>query len=114
MKRSLFLLLILITPFIIIIIINESNNISPTYAIDQNHCTRACHNKGCIHFNKKMLNKHEQNFVTKHFETYKKNIQWLKNNPFGFSYVEMNLLLYVILFPVLSLFLFWKLIQQKK
>lgn len=111
MKRLLLLLAIVSIPFFIVIIVNETS--STTNTSIKNYCTRACHNKGCTHFNKKRLNKKQNTFVTKHYNTYKNNIIWLKNNPFGLSYVQINLLLYVIVFPIASLYLLWRLLKPR-
>jgi hypothetical protein len=111
MKRLFILLVIVFIPFFIVIVVNETNK-TPSTLVNKTQCTRACHNTGCIHFNAKLKDNNESSFVTRHYSTYKKNIIWLKNNPFNLSYVQINLLLYVILFPIISIVLLWRLIKK--
>ncbi|WNJ18318.1 hypothetical protein [Pontibacter sp. G13] len=42
---------------------------------------------------------------------YVQNIEWLKRNPLGISYQEMNLLVYVVLGPLMLLLLIWGMIR---
>ncbi|WP_452602030.1 hypothetical protein [Pontimicrobium sp. MEBiC06410] len=111
MKRFSLLLAIVSIPFFIVILINETRE-TPSNSINREYCTRACHNKGCIHFNELLKNDNQSSFATRHFDIYKKNIAWLKQNPFKFSYAQMNLLLYVIIFPIVSIFLLWRLTKR--
>jgi len=111
MKRFSLLLSITAIPFLIVILINETRE-TPNTSINKEYCTRTCHNKGCIHFNKLLKNDNQSSFATRHFDIYKKNITWLKQNPFKLSYAQINLLLYVIVFPVVSIFLLWRLIRR--
>ena len=111
MKRFFLLLVIVFIPFFIVILVNETNT-TPSFSVNKNQCTRACHSKGCIHFNEKLKKDSQSSFVTRHYDTYKKNIIWLKNNPFNLSYVQINLLLYVIIFPIVSIVLFWRLLKR--
>lgn len=111
MKKLLLLFSIALLPFVVVIIVNETS-MKPSTAVNEAYCTRICHNRGCLHFNKKRLNKNNSGFVARHYGSYKRNIDWLKNNPFSLSYVEINLLLYVILFPVVSVLLLWRLIKK--
>ncbi len=111
MKRLLFLLVIVSIPFFSVILVNETSA-TPSFSVNKTQCSRACHNTGCIHFNAKLKDNSKASFVTKHYNTYKKNITWLKNNPFHLSYVQINLLLYVILFPTVSIVLLWRLFKR--
>ncbi len=89
------------------IIVNESSE-EPTTTYTKGKCTRACHNNLCKHF----IELNDDNIVKKNFNIYKKNINWLKNNPFGLSYASMNILVYVILFPLFSSILIWRILKK--
>ncbi len=93
------------------IIINEISS-SPSSTYSSKECTRICHNSGCKHFYEKLKNVDETSLAITNFSLYKKNIKWLKNNPFGLSYAEMNLLVYVILFPLISILLLIRLLKK--
>ena len=85
------------------IIVNETAR-KPSDKFEKEYCTRACHNHGCKHIewnNKTIL------------KMYSANIRWLKHNPLGISYKEMNVLLYVVLVPLLILLLIWNLMRKQ-
>lgn len=82
----------------------------PTFEFNEDTCTRFCHNKGCKHYHNKNKDNLSSSIL---FELYKKNISWLKKKPFGLSYQEMNLLIYVILGPILIIFLLWGIIRKR-
>ncbi|MCI4671033.1 MAG: hypothetical protein MRZ79_23045 [Bacteroidia bacterium] len=80
-----------------------------THQFDPNKCTRFCHDKGCPHFERR-----KNSFPDWAVSLYQSNISMLKNNVFGLSYREANVLLYVLLVPILSLTLLWGLLRKKK
>ena len=93
------------------VVINTTYN-KPTTIYYAKSCTRACHNKTCKHFNIKLEDKSDSSLAVHYFYLYKKNIEWLKNNHLGLSYVQMNLLLYVLLFPTLCIVLIIRLLKS--
>ncbi len=74
-------------------------------------CTRYCHNHPCTH---SQLASPQTPYAKFFVKVYVLNIQWLKKNPLGLSYKEMNLLLYVCLFPLFVSFLLWALVRRRK
>lgn len=108
MKRW-FLFLIVLIPTLSIIGVNEFSR-APSHQYEASHCTRACHDKGCKHYRKRVETKAVSGRLTK---LYVANIRWLKQNPLGLSYQAMNLLLYVFISPLLILLLIWGLIRKK-
>ena len=110
MKRLLKLVLIVCIPFLIMVIINESYN-EPTSKQLSQKCTRSCHNNGCKHFTLKLKDKTNNSWAVKNFSLYRENIKWLKNNPLGLSYAQMNILVYVVAFPLLCLYLLIRLLK---
>jgi len=108
--RILLYLIIISTPFLLMVIVNE-NAVAPTFDFRETTCTRYCHNHACPHT---ML---EEGVVAGNgvlAQVYNANIKWLKNNPFGMSYQEVNLAIYVIGFPGLMAFLLWGLIRKRR
>ncbi len=95
--------LLLLTPIILMIMVNETSP-APSSQLDQSACTRYCHNHGCPH----------GTLSGWQAKVYAANINWLKANPFGLSYQQMNLLLYVILFPLMIVFALWSLIRKRR
>ena len=110
MKRRNWLWLAIVLPILFIVGINETHAPLPhSYASDR--CTWHCHDKGCSHF---LANQAQQVFPAGFYRLYTSNIQWLKDNPLHLSYREMNILVYVILFPILLLGLLWGLFRKRK
>lgn len=110
MKLFLKLLFVISIPFLIMVVVNTYYN-KPTAIYNSEICTRVCHNKVCKHFETKLKNKTNNSWAVKKFSLYRKNIQWLKNNPLGLNYVQMNILLYVILFPLICFLLLIRLLK---
>ena len=97
-------------PFLIMVAVNT---LSPAPTHDQHHdrCTRYCHDHPCPH----TLQKYGETAMTGwKGELYQANINWLKTNPFGLSYTEVNLLIYVILLPGCMALLLWGAIRKRK
>lgn len=76
-------------------------------------CSRYCHNNPCTHFQNR-LNRENALFVDAYQIAYGENIQWLKDNPLGLSYRDMNILIYVILYPIMVLVLVWGIIRKRR
>lgn len=110
MKRLLGIIGLCCLPILIMILVNENMpKVSASYNSSQ--CSRACHDSHCLHFEKKLKDASYDAIPKRYFGVYQKTMYWLKHNPFGLSYVEMNMLVYVILFPLCFVILLWKLLQ---
>jgi len=110
MKRFLVFVSLLSLPILIIILVNESMP-KVSNALHTELCTRACHNSHCSHFALKLKDANYDAIPKRYFSSYQKTMYWLKHNPFGLSYATMNILVYVVLFPLLFIVLLWKLLQ---
>ena len=88
--------LLVIVAICIIALMTAVNTFAPvaTHSHQTDQCTRYCHDVGCSHFD-------QTSSVTSLKTLYAANIHWLRNNPLGISYQQMNLLVYVIGFPTL-------------
>lgn len=95
-------LLIIVIPILLMILINESSE-KNTHKFLKEKCTRHCHNISCKHHNTTGF----KNYL------YQKNILLLKQNNLGLSYKQVNILVYVIGFPLIILLLFFNLIRTK-
>jgi len=106
-------LAIIALPFLVMVIVNESMS-TPKWEYTETKCSRYCHNKGCSH----TIDKYNSDDLTetqvKMARLYNANIVWLKKNPLGLSYQAMNILLYVIVFPLLLYLLLWGLVRPLK
>lgn len=89
----------------------NSLSAAPTSEHVAEYCTRSCHNKGCVHFAEK-YGYGKQNAMLP--QIYAMNIKWLRDNPLGLSYYEMNLLIYVIIWPILVAMLIYGLARKRK
>jgi len=110
MKLIVKVLCVIAIPFLIMVVINTLYN-TPTTKYNSKLCTRICHDKGCKHFALKLKDKTNTSWAKHSFSYYQKNIEWLKNNPLGLSYAQMNILVYVIIFPLLCLYLLIRLLK---
>lgn len=91
----------------IMLVVNESAS-SATHQYLKERCTRHCHDKGCPHFQENFSTYQEQlPFADDFRQLYRENIQALKENSLGLNYRQINLLIYVVLFPLISLLLVW-------
>lgn len=95
-------------PFLIMVIVNL--NFVPSIEFDETKCTRYCHNNTCEHF---FRNQNENRISSVIIDVYTQNINWLKSNPFGLSYQQSNLVLYVFIGPLLILFLLWGVLRKR-
>jgi hypothetical protein len=106
MKRRINYLSLISLPFLLLILVNTFSP-QPGSLKDANKCSRYCHNKGCVHFEKKMNRENSSFLSTGAFRFYRWNISALKNNFLGLSYRDMNLFLYVIFLPGIMIILCW-------
>ena len=102
--------ILILLSFGLMVLVNESQPAAGEEYVEA-YCSRYCHSYGCLHF---QMNKAESEFVNGLNDIYVANIHWLKHNPLGLSYVEMNILIYVILFPILFLLLCWGLFRKRR
>ena len=88
----------------------------PTADYQVNQCSRYCYFKGCPHFAQKSTRDASTGILTpnKIQKWYEAHIRFLKNNPFGLSYRDANLLIYVFLFPIINLILIFKILRLKQ
>ena len=112
MNRTLLFWLLLLTPFSIMVIVNETSN-PPIDNFDQGQCTRYCHNIICKH-TKEKYEANNNVIINKLESIYFSNISWLRNNNLGLSYKEINLLIYVFGIPLMMILLLWGAIRKKK
>lgn len=107
--RFLLYLFLIAFPFVIMVVVNEFSP-APTFE-KASTCTRYCHNKGCPHTATKYGEGSMKEGVGK---LYADNITWLKNNPWGLTYAEVNIAIYVIGLPGLMALLLWGAIRKGK
>lgn len=85
------------------------------HSLDEKECTRYCHDKGCPHYVERQQGRRTSSSLLIFVEKlYTKNIKLLHNNGMGLSYVEANILIYVILIPFFSAILLWGIIRKGK
>ena len=105
--KTIFLFLVLFTLGSAILV--NSFSAKPSFEYNKEQCTRYCHNKGCVHFQNSISNETKGSTIV---SLYWANIRWLKNNPLGLSYQQMNLFFYVFVTPLLVIVLLWGLFRK--
>ena len=113
-KRKAIFLLLVLSPFIIVIVVNSTMN-KPTDLLLENQCSRYCHNNGCPHVESK-LEKHATQYpmLSRLKGIYDMNIALLHQNGMGMSYQQANLFIYVLLLPSLMVLLLWGALRKRK
>ncbi len=107
-NRLIFISLVLILPLLLMVVVNEFAPVS-THQPNVRLCTRYCHDANCFHWQSKPLS-----FVGINADQlYTQTILALRNNPFGLSYAAMNIWVYVVFTPLLTLLMFWGLIRKR-
>ena len=86
------LLVAVLLPSVVVIAINESSP-KPEKEFMADKCSRYCHDHGCSH-------KPSDSVFNK---IYSSTIYHLKHNPLNLSYKEMNILVFIVLWPLLML-----------
>ena len=76
------------------------------YQYAKTHCSRYCHNTFCPHY-KHRKEQGMVKFAGVQQQFYSLNIRLLRENALGLSYQEMNLLLYIFIFPSIAFLLLW-------
>ena len=112
MMKLIFLLIGLTITIMVIVNVTSS---SPTDQYIKERCTRYCHNKGCPHFRKNFSTYQDESpFFRSLHQLYWANIKALKQNGLGLTYQEVNLLLYVVIFPCVTVLLTWGALRKQK
>lgn len=110
--KKILLALILVTTLMVVV---NQRAPSPTNQYIKTACTRYCHNVTCPHFQRNFTNyEHKLPMAEDLRRLYLANIQALKQNSVGLSYKQINLALYVIGFPVITLLLAWGAFRKGK
>ena len=113
-KRVVLFLLIFISPFLTMIIVNECfDTPERTHKYLKEHCTWYCHDITCPHW------KNDYKSQPTPIKKMHKNIfDWyvtnLHNNPLGFNYGIINLLVFIGFYPLFGGLLVWNLIRKIK
>lgn len=110
MNRTILLGLLLLSPLVLLIFVNETHS-TPSENYDPARCTRYCHSQGCLH----IIRKYEHNpssFIKKCFSVYQSSIHWLGHSGSGLRYRDMNLLLFVACMPFAMALMLWGAIRK--
>lgn len=111
MKKILIWLTLIITPFLIMFVVNTSVN-NPTTQNLEDKCSRYCHNVSCSHGNL-AYEEYAGTWVADTAKSlYTANILWLRKNSFGLSYRAVNLVIYVFGLPLLMAILLGNIIRK--
>ena len=106
--------LLLLSAVLMMFVVNKQGQV-PTNQYNVEECTRYCHNVACPHFKRNFDTYQNQLPIAKSFrETYWGNIRALKQNAIGLSYQQINLLIYIIGFPMLTSLLTWGAFRKGK
>ena len=108
MKKVTILLLFIIILVGIMIGVNEASP-TATHCFNSEACTRYCHDHECRHFTAR---DQEQVIPAALQRLYASNITLLQSQPFGLSYRETNLLVYIIILPFFLILGFWGIIRK--
>lgn len=113
-KRIKVCLLILAAPFLFMVFVNEMPNVPErTNNYTPENCTWYCHNMTCLHFkfsysqNPTLFKKMNKNI----FDWY---VTSLHGNKLDLNYRNINLLVFIIAYPLLGSLLVWNLIRKVK
>ena len=102
-----YLVALVLLPLGIVFVINFFAP-SPSHEHQEERCTRYCHDHFCPHFIQQQAQPSSLSY-----RLYSANVHWLKNNPFGLAYRDINLWLYVVLAPMLMLLLLFLALRKK-
>jgi len=113
MKRKLLWCILLCAPLLVIFGVNEFAASEPTHRYLPTQCTRYCHDNGCPHAARKYEHS-KSSMVGWARKIYTGNMRLLRGNSLGMHYSHINILIYVILFPLLFAILLWGAIKKSK
>ncbi|MEM8526723.1 MAG: hypothetical protein AAGG68_18935 [Bacteroidota bacterium] len=112
MKRAILSFTIIVLLAVLTTAVVNFTGKNPTHEYSKDHCTRYCHDRHCPHFKAKVVDK---NSLALNIQpAYQTAIRALKYNPIGLSYTTINLLVFVLGFPVLIFFLSFNLWRKWK
>jgi len=110
--RIILLFLGIIFLLVAVLFLVNLTGIMPISEYLKDRCTRYCHHSHCPHFEAKVEAKHS--LALKIQPAYQNAIYALKHNSLNLSYAMINLLVFVIGFPVLILSLSFNLLRKWK
>ena len=114
LKRIIIFLSLVASPFLFMILVNEIPNVPQRSSkYNKEYCTWYCHNVTCLHF-KASYNKYPTDFKKRNKKIFDGYVNGLHGNRLGLNYRNINLLVFIILYPVLGSFLLWNLIRRLK
>ena len=108
-NRFVIWLILVIAPFLIMIVVNEMHE-TPSVK-RETRCSRYCHNNGCPHI-KEQLKKNPSSWKKMIKKTFDWNVGALHKNSIGLSYQKINILIYILLFPLVMAILLWGAIRK--
>ena len=112
-SRRLWIFFFLVTlPFLLMVVVNVSMG-TPSSTYNATQCTRYCHDHGCAHVTVAIEGPVSTPFFRLARKLYVANIRWLHHNPFGMSYKEINLVIYVLILPLLGLVFLWGILRKR-
>jgi hypothetical protein len=111
LKPIIFFLAVAALPFLIMVAINElPTNPAPTGKYVQDRCTRHCHDVGCQHF-KQSYAAAPTNYKRINKAVFDSYVYALHNNPLGLNYGAINLLIFILLYPLIGGILLWRIVK---
>lgn len=116
MTKIVVFVILTISPFLLILGINEYSNNKPTNLLLKDMCSRYCHNHGCPHEIDKYKSKTWiQPYYLPLRKLYFSNINLLHVlGKGGLGYKIINLIVYVSILPLILTMLLWGAIRKKK
>ena len=113
-KRIRIFFLIISSPFLFMAAINEIPQVPErSHKYVKEYCTWSCHDVTCKHWKDSF--KEDNTPVKKmHKEIFDWCVTGLHNNWLGLNYGAINLLVYIIGYPLIGSFLIWNLIRKIK
>ena len=113
-KKLLIFLLICSTPFLIVIAVNElPNNPKRTSEYVAERCTWQCHNVTCYHW-KQSYKKDPSPLKKMHKDVFDWYVTSLHGNPLDLNYGIINILVFLIVYPLFGGILLWNILTLLK
>jgi len=111
-KRLYIFLIIFSSPFLIMGIINECfDTPDRTHKFVEDYCTWYCHDVTCLHW-KNDYRQNPSKLKRMHRDIFDWYVTSLHNNGLGLNYGSINLLVFIIGYPVIGALLLWNLIRK--
>ena len=113
-KKILIFLIIMALPFLLMGFINEMINVPKrTNNYTQEDCSWYCHNVTCKHW-KKSYNQDPTKLKLMHKKIFDWYVNSLHDNKLGLNYSNINLLVFLIVYPSIGGLLLWNLVRKIK